>query len=258
MHNLRMALGRGRSEKELEAITKKVFINLGITFFELMRIPRMKATDLEGYVDINGLENLVEALKKGKGVMLLTAHFGNWELLAAQFGLRGYKVDIVARPLDNPLAEELLKWVRTRCGNNILPKKGSMIRLMRTLKRNGVIGILADQNVGRTDGVFVDFFDRLACTNKWPALLAGLSGAAVIPTFIVRSGKGHTVHVCKELELSRTENRERDTQINTSRYTAIVEHFIRRHPEQWFWVHRRWKTRPEAEENSCPSNKLAN
>ncbi|MBI5887666.1 MAG: lysophospholipid acyltransferase family protein [Deltaproteobacteria bacterium] len=245
--NLRRAFGADKSGKEIERITKKVFQNLAAVFFEFMRIPWLTAKKLDNRVRCDGMENLQNALKKGKGVIFITAHFGNWELMAAYYGLKGLPVDIVARELDNPALEEFVKWTRQRSGNRIVSKSRAMRRLLKTLASNGIAGILLDQNVAAAEGVFVDFFGTPACTNKGPAMLAAISGAAIIPTFILREGKKHRIIIGREVERVNTGDKNRDALVNTARMTKVIEDIIRKHPEQWFWVHRRWKTRPPEE-----------
>jgi KDO2-lipid IV(A) lauroyltransferase len=247
--NIRMALGDGLTEKEVAGIAKKVFENLAMTFLEFMRQPWLKPSDLDGYVECVGMENLEKALSRGKGAIICTAHFGNWELLGAFLGLRGFPLDIVVREADHPVLEGFIQWVRMRSGNRIVSKQRAMRRLMKSLSQNGIAGILLDQNVTRVEGVFVDFFGKKACTNKGPALLAASSGAAVLPTFILRTGKSHTVFIDKEIELMDSGDKARDAAENTARFTKVIEEMIRKHPEQWFWVHRRWKTRPPGENN---------
>jgi KDO2-lipid IV(A) lauroyltransferase len=124
-----------------------------------------------------------------------------------------------------------------------------MRRLMKNLSQNRIAGILLDQNVTRVEGVFVDFFGKEACTNKGPALMAASSGAAVLPIFILRTGNSHTVFIDEEIELVDSGDKARDATENTARFTKVIEETVRKHPEQWFWVHRRWKTRPLEENN---------
>jgi len=236
-------LGRGRKEE----IAAKVFTNLVMTFFEFMRIPWLKRKDLGGYVEFDGIEKIEKALERKKGLILITGHFGNWELLAASLGLSGFSIDIIARDLDNPSFEEFVRWTRTRPGNRVVSKNRSMRRLLKSLSQNRIAGILIDQNVALSEGVFADFFGTPACTNRGPALLASASSSPVIPIFIVRQGKAHRVLVGDEIGLVNTGDRELDAAENTSRFTKAVEEVVRAHPEQWFWVHRRWKTRPPKE-----------
>lgn len=246
IENLTKAFGNRYPDEEIEAIAKKVFGNLAVMFFEFMRLPWLTEKTVGRYVEFTGLEHFDSALKKGNGVLLITGHFGNWELLGVSLSLRGYKLDIVARELDSPLFERFVRWVRTRHGNRLISKSRSMRRLMKSLAENSIAALLIDQNVALAEGVFVDFFSIPACTNKGPALLVEASGASAVPAFIVRKGRRHKVVVLPEIPLVSTDNRADDIVVNTGLMTKAVEDMIRRYPDQWFWVHRRWKTRPPA------------
>ena len=149
------------------------------------------------------------------------------------------------RDLDSPLVDDFVRWVRTRSGNRVVPKRKSMRELLRTLRGGGIVGILLDQNVTWSEGVFVDFFGKLACTNKGAALLAVASGSPVIPTFIVREGGRHRIIIGREIEVVNSGERRSDVVENTFRFTRAIEDMVRRYPDQWFWIHQRWKSRPE-------------
>jgi len=245
LSNMRRAFGRERSEREIASIAVSIFENLGMNLFEFLRIPWLTRESLKGYVGCDGLENLTEALKGGRGVIFVTAHLGNWELMAAWYGLNGHPVDVVVRDIDNPIVDDFVRWMRTRSGNRVIPKRSSMRGLLRTLKGGGIVGILLDQNVTWSEGVFVDFFGRLACTNKGAALLAAVSGSPVVPTFIVREGRGHRIIIGHEIEVVRSGKRSSDAVENTARFTSAIEKMVRSYPDQWFWIHQRWKSRPE-------------
>jgi KDO2-lipid IV(A) lauroyltransferase len=244
LENIERAFGGNLTRLERERLAAKVFRNLGVMFFEFNRMAWLDRDGIDRFVEFRGLERIEKALKKGKGVILLTAHYGNWELLHAALGHKGYSLELVVRKLDSPLFEKFVRWVRTRSGINIVYKVKAMLPLVRRLNSNAVAMILADQNTVREEGYFVDFFGTPAATNKGPALLAGKTGAAVLPVFIVRDGTRHIVEVGEELEFVNTGNKDKDGLANTAAYTAVVEKAIRSHPDQWFWVHRRWKTRP--------------
>lgn len=249
LNNLNTAFGQEKSPDELNATAKTVFENLGMNFTEFFRLPWLKEPDLSGYVECEGFENFKKAYDKGRGVIFLTGHFGNWELMAVFYALKNYPVDIVVRELDSPIADEFVRWVRARAGNRIVAKGRSMRELLKILARGGIIGILLDQNVTWNEGVFVRFFNKLACTNKGTALLAQASGAAVVPTFIIRDGKRHRVVIEEEIAIQNTGDRAADRLANTALFTKVIEDFVRRHPEQWFWLHQRWKSRPENDPN---------
>ena len=245
LSNLRGAFGREKGARELASIAVRLFENLGMNMMEFSRVPWLKRGNLKGYVQCEGFENLREALKRGKGVIFITGHLGNWELMAAYYGLKGYPLDIVVRDLDSPLVDDFVRWVRTRSGNRVVPKRKSMRELLRTLRGGGIVGILLDQNVTWSEGVFVNFFGKLACTNKGAALLAAASGSPVIPTFIVREGGRHRIIIGREIEVVNSGERRSDVVENTYRFTRAIEDMVRRYPDQWFWIHQRWKSRPE-------------
>lgn len=246
LENLEKAFGKSSSPGERERTAKALFRNLGTMFFEFNRMAWIKKKDIGTLVEFSGTEKIEKALQKGKGVLLITAHYGNWELLHAALGHKGYPLELVVRKLDSPPFEEFVRWVRTRSGINIVYKVKAMLPLVRRLNANSVALILVDQNSVRQEGVFVDFFGVPASTNKGPALLAQKTGAAVLPVFIVRDGTRHRVEVWDEVEVADTGDKDMDVEVNTAAFTKTIEQAIRNHPEQWFWVHRRWKTRPPA------------
>ncbi len=243
-NNLRASF-RTKSSEEIEAIVERVFENLGMNFVEFLLLPWMKE-GLSRHISFRNMDHLDRIRKKGRGIIFLTAHFGNWELLPHAMALKGYGGVIVVREDDNPFFNALLKRWRERSGNRTIHKRRAMRRLMRVIERGGSVGILLDQNVTRREGVFVDFFGRPACTNKGPALLALATDAVVVPVFIRREGGGHhIVDILTPIDPVRTGNRERDVLLNTERFTRVIEGYIERYPDQWFWVHQRWKTRPQ-------------
>lgn len=244
--NIRRAFPE-KGAAEVDRIARRVFENIAVVIFDFFRIPWLDMKSMSRFIDFEGVEHFERAIKKGRGVMLLTAHFGNWEMMAAAVGGFLHPVDIVARELDSPVVDELVNWVRTRAGNGIISKTRAMRKLLKSLSGNGVVGILLDQNVQLADSVFVDFFGTRAATNKGPARLAASTGAAVVPIFNVREGARYRIMLFEELEMADTGDKERDTQVNTERCTKVIEDVIREYPDQWFWVHRRWKTRPPGE-----------
>lgn len=249
LNNLMASFGDEKTSDEINIVAKKVFENLGMNVMEFCRLPWLKKENLDKYIECEGFENFKIAYDKGRGVIFLTGHFGNWELMAIFYALKEYPVDIVVRDMDNPLIDEFVRWVRTKAGNRIISKGRSMRELLKILSKGRIAGILLDQNVAWAEGVFVYFFDRLACTNKGAALMAISSGAPVIPTFIVRDGKRHKVIIGKEIEVIDTGDRAKDQMENTAAFTRVIEDFARKYPEQWFWLHQRWKSRPENDPN---------
>ena len=193
----------------------------------------------------HGLDHLEAARAQGKGVLMLTGHFGNWEWAAQATGLVMGGATLVARPIDWPPGEELVRYWRTKTGNLVVPKARSARELLRVLKRNGVAAALLDQNVDWYDGEWVDFFGRPACTNKGLALLAMSTGAPVLTYHNFRAADGHfDAYFGPQLPLIKTGDKLQDIWDNTQTYTRALEDIIRQRPEQWFWMHQRWKTKP--------------
>lgn len=244
LENLFHAFGREKGSRQIRELARRVFCGLGQILFEMGWFLRLEKKDFHKYFLIEGLSNLTRAYEKGKGVLILTAHMGNWELLTVVIAMTGYPASIVVRPLEFRPLEEFFIRHRTRFGGKLIPKKYSMRMVMKSLARREMVGMLMDQNVDWYDGVFVDFFGRPACTNKGLALLALNTGAPVVPVFLVRDKSCFKAEFGPEVPLVQTGDKTKDVEANTQQYTKVIESFIRRYPDQWFWVHQRWKTRP--------------
>ena len=231
---------------ELIELNGRIVAHFAQMLFEAPHILRLNRANLNRYVIFDNEDAVSQALKKGRGVFMLTGHFGNWELMSAAFALRfNVKGAVVVRPADFAPADRLLKNLRSRFGAEIIPKKRAMKKLLAAKKENKVIGILLDQNVDWYEGVFVPFLGKPACTNKGLALVALRTGSPVIPSFSVRQPDGrHRVVFGDEVPLLRTGDKIKDTEENTALFTQIIEKYVRRYPDQWFWFHKRWKTRP--------------
>jgi KDO2-lipid IV(A) lauroyltransferase len=196
-------------------------------------------------VKVEGVEHLNSAMARGRGVLILTAHFGNWELLAASHVLTAFPLSVVARPLDHPALDRLVARFRARSRAELINKHRALSEILSALRRQRMVGILLDQNASRREGVFVPFFGIPASTSKGLALLALKTGAPVVPIFIRREPDGrHRVIVDPAVPLSPTGDRDRDLVEATAAFTRIIEANVRQWPEQWLWIHRRWKTRP--------------
>lgn len=243
LNNLTRALGHKKGAHEIRRLAKRVFKNLILVVLELGWSLGLNRNDLARHFSIEGLSRLEAAYRKGKGVLVLTAHFGNWELLTAIGTLIGHPTSIVVRPLDFAPAEAFFKRLRTRYGASLI-RKDSMRSVLGRLKEGHMVGILMDQNVDWYEGVFVDFFGDLACTSKGLALLALKTKAPVIPLFLRREASGFRAEVGAEVPLIKTGSIRGDLEANTEQYNQIIQSFVDRYPEQWFWVHQRWKTRP--------------
>ena len=244
LHNLKNAFPE-KSMTEIILIAKGVYRNMAVIAAEFFDIPWLTKDRVRERAEVEGLEHCVEALKKKRGLLMVTAHFGNWELGAIVFSLFFQPVLLLYRPLDNLFLDRLVASVRSSTGNRLLVKNKAMRKMLRTLNANGIVGLLIDQNWSWQEGVFVDFFGRPACTSDGVARLAMHTGAPVIPCFMVRREDGkYTLVIGEAIELVNTGEQEKDVLINTQNFTRIVEEMIRKYPDQWFWVHQRWKTQP--------------
>jgi Kdo2-lipid IVA lauroyltransferase/acyltransferase len=242
LHNLRRAFPE-KSWEEILKITRGVYRNMGIVAAEFFDIPRWTKENIGEMVDSEGLENCRKALDKGRGVLMFVAHFGNWELEAVAASLLIKPVAAIYRPLDNALLDQLVLRVRTATGNTLLDKNRAMRAMLRSLKRNEMLGILIDQNVDYYEGVFVDFFGRPACTTDGLAILALHTGAPVLPAYMARLPDGrYRLVIGPEVAVVDTGNRNADILANTQRFTRVIEETVRQYPDQWLWVHQRWKT----------------
>lgn len=246
--NLRLAFPE-LPETERQRIKRGTFRNLGRLLGEVSQFPKLNRRNIESVVSYVGLENYLDAKAAGRGVILLTGHIGAWELSVFAHSIYGHPMSFLARRVDNPLVERLAESNRTRFGNRSIDKKNSVREVLKTLKSGGVVGILADLNASREEGVFCDFFGIPACTTAGVATLALRTGAIVLPGYIVwdEAAKIHRLHFEKPVETVSTGNRDEDVQTNTAIYTKVIESIVRRYPDQWLWIHRRWRTRPEGE-----------
>ena len=244
IHNLKCAYPE-KSLSEITKIARGVYRNFGIVAAEFFDIPSLTRERIDDIIETEGLENCKKALEKNKGLLFFGAHFGNWELQAAVVALLLHPAIVIYRPLDNRFLENIVTWVRSATGNILLKKSRAMRQMLRHLKDKGILGILIDQNWSWQEGCFVDFFGRPACTTNGLALLALHTEAPVIPLFMARMPNGkYRMMIGEEVAITRTEDREADIIVNTQKFTRIIEDMVRKYPDQWFWVHQRWKTHP--------------
>ena len=223
-----------------------VFTSLGRQLAEVCRFPRYTVKNVNDVVIYDGFENFDRALARGKGVLFLTCHFGAWELSSFVHSLHGHPLKIVMRPIDNPRVDALVQRYRTLHGNVAVNKDDFVRGLLHAMKNGEAVGILMDTNMTPPQGVFVDFFSIPACTASGIARIALRTDAAVVPGFAVwdRVLRKYRLHFDPPIGLVRTGDIEADIVANTQRFTKAIEDIIRRYPDQWLWVHRRWKTRP--------------
>ncbi len=242
--NLIRAFGNEKSESERRAIERRVFENLVRILLEIGWSMHQQPEDFRSCLRVRGFAHFKSAYGQGKGVLFLTAHVGNWEILPVLGSLYRFPVNVLYRPLDSPPLDHLVRKMRSRFGARMVPTARAARKILSCLHRGEIVAVLMDQNVDWYEGVFVDFFGHRACTNKGMALIALKTGAPVLPIFLIRQDGGFAVEIGAPLPLIRTGDKTRDIEANTQIYNDAIERFVRRHPDQWFWVHQRWKTRP--------------
>ncbi len=244
IENLTEAYADEKDLKKIQNIARRVFENLGKVIFEICWSLSHDKENQFCHFNIQGLSNIQKAYDQGQGVLALTAHFGNWELLTIVGAMLRYPLSIVYRPLDFRPMERFMVMFRTRFGAKMIPKKKALRNILKSLDRKEIVALLMDQNVEWREGVFASFFGRPACTNKGMALLALKTGAPVIPVFLVRTHSGFTARFLPEVPLIKTGDKVKDLEANTLQYNRVIESMVRQYPDQWFWVHRRWNTKP--------------
>jgi KDO2-lipid IV(A) lauroyltransferase len=242
--NLKLAFGDQKTSREIDRLARRSFQNLGRLLFEVGWLQRLKPGEVSQHFLLEGFTpSRVADLRRG--VLVLTGHFGNWEILPAVAAMIGFRVSIVYRPLDFAPLDRFFSFSRARFGADLIPKKNALFRIVRALRGNRTVGILLDQNAKRDQGVFVDFFGKPVSTNKGLAQLALKTQTPVYPMFLVRQARGFKVILKDQIPLATTGDPARDVALNTRRYNRVLEEMIRRYPDQWFWVHRRWKKQPK-------------
>jgi KDO2-lipid IV(A) lauroyltransferase len=246
--NLRLAFPEWSDERRTETI-RGMTRSLGWMAAEFARMAGYTRQNIEDVIVLDGHENFLEGQRRGKGVLFLTAHIGAWELSSYAHALYGYPLHYMARPLDNGRLDRLVNRYRGLSGNAPIFKNESARAMLKILRDAGTVGILADQNTMQQEGVFVDFFCTPACTTAGLARVALHTGAAVVPGYAVwDAGLGkYRLRFEPPMDLVRTGDADRDIVENTQRFAKVTEEIIRKYPEQWVWVHARWKTRPKGE-----------
>ncbi|MGB2705728.1 MAG: lysophospholipid acyltransferase family protein [Candidatus Omnitrophota bacterium] len=235
-----------KKDTEIERIAKEVFSNLCKNAVEMASYRKLTSRTLDRWVVSDGAyEKIDRALSKGKGVIMLASHFGNWELISAYFTLKGYRGTVIARRIYFYKYDEFINRLRSYVGVGVVYRDDSPKKILKVLKKNEMLGVLADQDVDSVDGVFVDFFGRPAYTPKAPVALALASGAPLIPCFMIREKNHHRLVLEDPIELEEKSDKEETIKFNTQKWSCVIESYIKRYPEQWVWMHRRWKTKPE-------------
>jgi len=234
---------------QYQATLRNMAHYLGWQAVEFARFPRYSRSNIGEAIEIEGHENLLEAQHRRKGVLILTGHIGAWEVSSFAHAVYGFPMHYLARPLDNARLDQFVNRYRGFSGNQPIYKNESARAVLRVLNSGGVVGILADQNTLPEEGAFVEFFGKPACTTTGIARLALHTGAPVVPGYAVwdATSRKYKLRFDPAVELAETGNQEQDIFENTQRFAKIIEAIIRKYPDQWVWLHARWKTRPKDE-----------
>lgn len=234
---------------EKKRLLRGCFDSLGRQLGEFSQLTRVTPEELQRIVDCEGLEHLQAAQARGRGVILFTGHLGAWELSSFALSAFGRPLSFMVRRIDNPRIEEMVDAVRTRFGNQTIDKNAVSRAALRHLNEGGTLGLLPDVNMLAREGVFVDFFGTPASTTSMLAKLALRTGAAVVPIYVPWDPERQrfVMRIESPLLVEPTGNEETDVLQLTSQFMSSIESIVRRYPEQWLWIHKRWKTRPPGE-----------
>jgi len=249
LNNLRMAYKGEKNEAEIVEIAREVFRHFtreAFQFFYLLALSREK---IDAMVDVSGTEHVDEALAEGNGCIVITAHYGNWELMARKYALLGYKVNVIARDSDDPGMTGIATRIRESGGYKVFDRDQPILGAFRCLKKNEVLGILPDQN--ESDGIMVEFFGRPVATAVGPAVLSLRSKAPLVPIFGRRISAGHYIAAAQpRIQFEPTGDEDSDISALTTLINKAIEEEIRTNPSQWLWMHDRWKSSPRETNNA--------
>ena len=246
--NLQIAFGDHFTASQRTEICKASFINVGKTCIEFLRFPKRNAENIWNEVTVDGKENLYTALEAGKGAIVFLAHFGNWELLSLVYGaLIPDRAKAIAFPLKNDLLNTYISRHREQMSLELIPRKQAVRETLRALKNNQAVGFFADQNAG-PEGVFVEFLGKPASAVRGPAVLALKTGAPLLFSLDIRQPDDrHHVYISSPIYTEPSDDFERDVELYTAQMLEQLETYIHKYPEQWLWLHNRWKTQPHAD-----------
>ena len=248
--NLKMAFPE-MSRGERKRLLRDSVVNLGRHLGEFSRFSSVTPETLRQTIDCEGLENLDAARAGGRGVILITAHLGAWEMISFALSAFGYPFRFLVRRIENPAIERLIETTRVRFGNSTIDKRSAARSMLTTLRAGGMLGLLVDINVVRDKGIFVDFFGVPASTTFMAAKLALRTGATIVPVFAPweERRRRFVISIGTPLTIEHSDDEREDIRRLTSKFTKVVEDRVRRHPDQWLWIHKRWRTRPVGEKN---------
>jgi len=244
--NLRNAYGDELSDIQMRKIIRSNYLHFALVWLDFVKLPRIVNTsNWQNYFQVEGLEHARKALKEGKGIIFVTGHVGNWEVLGCAFDFFFHPLHSIAKHLKNPFVDRFLTRLREEGRQKIIFTEDASREIIRVLRNNKLLGILVDQNA-RENNIFVDFFGQKAATTRSVAAISLKMGAPIIMSFLRRTDRKYKfkITLSKPIQIERTGNLEKDILSLTQRYTTIIESRIREHPHEWLWMYRRWKTKP--------------
>jgi len=247
---LKVVYGNNKNEEEIQNIIKANYRHMGLIIIEMLRLPGISKTVIREKAIFHGRENVEKALNKGKGVFILSGHIGSWEFVGAAWAERGYSISAIGKEMKDDAGNIVISLIRDGNGVPTIPRRNSMKTILRLLKKNEFVGVMLDQNMTKNDGVFVDFFGQKASTMPALAVLAARTGAAVLPAYTYRDPDliRHHCVALPEIQIDGEHKDSTDSTVqNTQKFTSVLESIVDQHPDQWLWIHKRWKTRPEGE-----------
>lgn len=242
--------------RERRAILRRFYRHFALTVIESLRLAHLSAEHLRNLCAVDGQEHLNAALAKGKGVLVLTGHFGCWEIGLAAATEKGYALHTVTKQSRSATGQFALDTMRDAHRVQQIPRRKSIFQILRVLRANEIVGFVLDQNMTASEGIFVDFFGRPACTMPGLAVLAERHGTPVVPAYFYRDPdlRHHHAVILPEVPWETvSQDAQENIRHNTQRYTQVLEGIIRQHPDQWLWLHKRWRTRPPTTDNPVPS-----
>lgn len=243
LDNLRGAVERGAItlSEDPHAVIRRNFRNLGKFIIEVNKIYHGFAAPIFSTVELVGAENFRKARQKGKGVLLITGHCGNWELMAVYLSMTVERASIIVRKQNNEYLNRFIERTRAKYGNRIIYKKGALKQILTSLRKKETVALLMDQSVTRPESLIIHFLGKNAYTLKAPAVIARKTGAAVVPLFIRRTERGHIIEIQPEIPLDASEDNDTALLQNTINFSRPIEEYIKKYPSDWLWIHRRWK-----------------
>lgn len=243
--NLTLALGTDTTAAERRQLARTTFRNLGQHLVDFSHLSQLTPHTFATMCHVEGREHIETLLQRRRGLLILSAHFGSWELAPAIALCLPTPVHVIVRPLDNPALQRLAETYRQHCGYRAIPRRAALTECLKILRRGEIVAVLMDQSGLQRESIQVEFFGTKAYTSIGPAVLALRTGCPVVSAFLIRAGQGrHRLVFSREIPVRRTGNVQQDIIENTRAFTHIIETYVRRYPDHWFWLHRRWKQRP--------------